>query len=209
MRRHDFLPVFTVGHSVLGEGHFAGILQRQNIDLVLDVRSSPYSRRAPQFNRRRIEHWLEVAGIRYSFGGRTLGGRPDDPSLYDAGQVSYARMAKTESFLSSLRRVAIAARSSRVALMCAEADPIECHRFLLIGRVLNDKAFDVRHILSNGEVESHAHAEQRLLAAVGLLQPDIFDQRNGALSAAYSIQASRVAYVLPHRTTNLNSLDYL
>lgn len=188
-------PVFTVGHSVHTDAAFLALIRRHDVTNVLDVRSSPYSRRAPQFNRQSLHQFLDSAGIKYSFGGRTLGGRPTDLAVYLAGQVSYERMAVAESFIASLRRVAVAARSSRVALLCSESDPIECHRFLLIGRALSTRAVEVQHILSDGELESHGHAEERMISALGLQQGEIFDHAD-VLMSAYSAQAARCAYAL-------------
>lgn len=191
-----FLPVFTIGHSAHPPAHFASLLQRHLVDWVLDVRSSPYSRRAPQYNRPTLKGWLDQAGIRYSFGGGPLGGRPADPAMYRARQADYERMAQTESFRNGLRRIASAARSYRVALLCAEADPIECHRFLLVGRALAQGSFDVRHILPNGELESQRAGEQRMLDAVGLRQPEFFEEAADVLAEAYYAQAGRVAFTL-------------
>jgi uncharacterized protein (DUF488 family) len=187
-------PVFTIGHSGLSEDHFLALLRKFAIELVIDVRSSPYSRRAPQYNRSDLTRWLHVAGIAYSFAGKSLGGRPDDPDLYECGRVSYRKMAQTKAFASSLRRLGTLTLSTRVALMCAEADPIQCHRFLLIGRALTGKTVDTQHILGNGTVERHDVGEKRLLQIAGLAQSELFDPRGEAVAQAYEIQESRVAY---------------
>jgi uncharacterized protein (DUF488 family) len=194
MSRNTAFPVFTIGHSLHGDDRFLSLLVRHSIDILLDVRSSPFSRRAPHFNRPSIKGRLANVGIVYSFAGRTLGGRPDDESLYEQGRVSYERMAVTRSFVAGVRRIAVAARSNRVALMCAESDPIECHRFLLIGRALQEKSVEVSHILPNGELEAHAAGEERLLRAVGLAQTGLFQETGDAISEAYARQTARVAF---------------
>jgi uncharacterized protein (DUF488 family) len=191
--RADVSPIFTIGHSVHSDAAFLELLHRYDVTNVLDIRSSPYSRHAPQFNRQNLQRFLDTSGIRYSFGGRTLGGRPTDMALYVSGQVSYEKMAMAESFVVSVRRVAVAARSARVALLCSESDPIECHRFLLVGRALSIRAIEVQHIISDGRLESHSQAEERMISTLGLQQRDIFDHSD-VLMSAYRAQAARCAY---------------
>lgn len=189
-------PVFTIGHSLHSSERFFELLAMHNIGVLLDVRSSPFSRRAPQFGRPELVASSRQAGIRYSFGGLSLGGRPTEPAFYDNGRANYERMASAPAFRTGIRRIATAAKASRVALLCAEADPIECHRFLLIGRVLS-KFVDVQHILASGQVEPHRRAEERMLAAVGLAQPGLFEGGSNALETAYSAQSARMAYTKP------------
>jgi uncharacterized protein (DUF488 family) len=202
-----FRPIFTIGHSLHTADVFCRLLLRHEIEIVLDVRSSPYSRRAPHFNRSSLQSLLRDVGIRYSFGGRTLGGRPQDDRLYQYGQASYDLMAATESFLASLRRVARGAKSSLVALLCAEADPIECHRFLLVGRALHARGLDVQHILPNGVAEPHADGEYRMLVATELAQADAFSDNTDALALAYQRQAARFAFVKPSQPYPFRQLE--
>ena len=187
-------PILTIGHSALSEGHFLALLQKFSVELVVDVRSSPHSRHAPQYNRPNLAEWLREGGISYSFAGKSLGGRPDDPTLYESGRVSYTKMARAKSFISSLRRLVALTVTTRVALLCAEADPIQCHRFLLIGRALTQKAIETQHILGNGSLEPHEVGEKRLLHTAGLIQPELFDPRGEAIEKAYDFQESRVAF---------------
>jgi uncharacterized protein (DUF488 family) len=133
-------------------------------------------------------------GVRYVFAGRMLGGRPNDPSLYEYGHASYRRMAETSTFLDGLRRIAVLARKSRVALMCAESDPLECHRFLLVGRALFQKRMILQHILSDGSVERHDEGERRLVRLTGLAQSELFGSTGSVIAEAYSVQESRVAF---------------
>jgi uncharacterized protein (DUF488 family) len=192
-----FLPIFTIGHSTHSAERFVALLQAYAIDVVIDVRSSPYSRRAPQFGRPTMKRWLDASGVQYYFVGRALGGRPDDSTLYENGRVSYDRMAASANFLTGLRRVARAARVCRVALVCSEAEPIECHRFLLIGKVLHQNGLSVFHILPNGEAESHSACENRLISAVNLVQSELFRPQADTIAEAYILQSSRVAFTLP------------
>lgn len=186
--------VYSIGHSLLSKARFIARLQEYGIQVLLDVRSSPSSSRAPHFSRPVMKEWLGEVGVIYSFGGRHLGGRPSDPGLYERGQVSYDKMAATPGFTAALRRLLRGAKRSRVAIMCAEADPIECHRFLLIGRYLSAHAVPILHVHSNGAAESQSEGETRLLRELGLAQSDFFKPSIDALHAAYRAQASRVAY---------------
>lgn len=188
------LPVLTIGHSRHSEPEFLERLRAYSVDVVLDVRSAPFSRWVPHFNRPALREWLRRANIQYSFAGRTLGGRPSDESLYEFGRVSYEKIAERPSFVLGLRRIAAAARTHHIAIMCSEADPIECHRFLLIGRRLAERSVDVFHVLASGEAEGHTVSETRLLTAAGLAQSEIFSPSADALGEAYARQASRVAF---------------
>jgi uncharacterized protein (DUF488 family) len=192
--------VFTIGHSDLGEAYFLRLLRINEIDLILDVRSSPYSRRAPQYNRAALAQSLEAARVSYTFAGKSLGGRPPDPSLYVSGQVSYPRVASSHAFLQSLRRLARILPHNRIALLCAERDPLECHRFLLIGRALAIRGVNVEHILSDGSLESHTQGESRLVRLTGLSETSSAGNSDETLTRAYAVQESRFAFREPPRT---------
>jgi uncharacterized protein (DUF488 family) len=207
MTGQSFSPILTIGHSLHSESQFINFLHRHDVSLVIDVRSSPYSQHAPQYNRPSFEHWLSLAGIGYKFAGAVLGGRPADHNLYEGGQASYERMALSSEFLSGLRNVARFAKGARPVLVCAEADPIECHRFLLISRILSEKGMEVRHILPSGNVELQGETEERLMNATGLLQTGFFEGGTRNLSDAYAIQSSRFAYTIPRPGTGLTIDD--
>jgi uncharacterized protein (DUF488 family) len=121
---------------------------------VADVRSAPYSRYAEQFNQRELRAAIVEAGLQYVFFGRELGGRPADESLYDAaGHVDYRRVSRTEPFRAGIERVRRGAARYRVALMCSEEDPTDCHRRLLVGRVLRQEGVEVLHIRGDGHLD--------------------------------------------------------
>lgn len=146
-------PIWTVGHSNHDVAWFLRLLQRERIEFVVDVRSYPYSRHAPQFNREPLERALRSAGIGYVFLGEALGGRPSRGEHYDDdGHALYGLMAQEPDFVAAVERVRAGARSYRLALLCSEADPRECHRRLLVGRVLTRADVELRHILRDGSV---------------------------------------------------------
>lgn len=187
--------VFTIGHSTHALPRFVDLLRKHGITAVADVRSAPYSRFNPQFNRETLAEALAAAGIRYVFLGEELGARSKDPSCYDNGRVRYQRLATTEAFKEGLDRVVRGAGEYRIALMCAEKDPLECHRTLLVGRALVERGISVQHILSDGRAETHEFTMQRLLDAVDLPSQDLFRSREELLTEALARQEERIAYV--------------
>lgn len=163
--------VFTVGHSNHSTDDFLALLAGHRIGAVADVRSAPYSRFAPRFDREALAAALRGAGVAYAWLGCALGGRPDDPACYDNGRVDYARVAGTNGFRRGIERVLAMAEARRVALMCAEKDPLDCHRTLLAGRALDDRGVAVAHILADGGLEPHMRTMDRLIAKFDL-RPD-------------------------------------
>ena len=130
------------------------LLQGHEVESVADVRTMPFSRFNPQFNRQSLERDLHASGIRYLFLGEELGGRPDGDRFYDPeGHVLYGRMAESPRFESGLARLVERAERSRVAIMCSEENPSGCHRFLLVARVLHDRGVEVVHIRGDGSTE--------------------------------------------------------
>ena len=190
-------PVFTIGHSNHPPDAFLDLLRAHGIEEVADVRSSPYSRHAPQFGRDALERALEDAGIDYQFLGAELGGRPADRSCYgEDGRVLYNLVAESDPFDAGIRRVARAADERRVVLMCSEKEPLDCHRTLLVARALDARGVAVEHILADGVVESHSDAMDRLLDAVKIPRNgDMFWSRDDAIAEALDRQARKAAYV--------------
>lgn len=188
------LEVLTIGHSNLTLEDFLRLLVRHGITAVADVRSVPSSRLHPQFNREELSEALEQAGIAYSFLGKELGGRPRDPSCYVNGQVQYRLLALTEPFQKGIARVLTGAQKYRIALMCAEREPLHCHRALLIAPALEKAGASVLHILADGNIEPHRDTMNRLLERFGFTQDDLFRSREELVEEACARQQERVAY---------------
>ena len=190
-------PVFTIGHSNHSLDAFLALLRANGVEEVADVRSSPHSRYTPHFSYRALSEALEDAGIGYVFLGGELGGRPRDRSCYDAdGRVDYERVAQTDAFDDGIRRIVWAADERRVALMCAEKEPLDCHRTLLVARALVERGVSVGHILADGSVEEHTAAIERLLAAFKMSpHGDMFRSREDTIAEALDRQAKKVAHV--------------
>ena len=190
-------PILTIGHSNHPPETFINLLLRHGVDEIADVRSAPYSRYASHFNHDNLQPALEEIGIGYTFLGGELGGRPVDPSCYDAdGRLRYDRVAETDLFDDGLRRVIRAADERRLALLCTEKEPLECHRTLLVARALNDRGVAVAHILADGSLEEHDIAMARLVD-IHKLPPDgdMFRSRADVIAEALDRQARKFAYV--------------
>jgi uncharacterized protein (DUF488 family) len=188
--------LFTVGHSTHSIAHFVGLLAGQQIEAVCDVRSAPFSRRNPQFNKEPLQAQLRSAGVSYVFLGRELGVRSANPAHYLEGKVQYRLLAQEPSFHEALQRIRTGAATLRVALMCAERDPLACHRTILVCRALRAPDLDIQHILTDGTLESRAAAELRLMAMLNIV-PDMFHDEADCIERAYDAQADRIAYVRP------------
>ena len=171
----DSTPViFTIGHSNHTEEVFLGLLARHRIDVLADVRSHPYSRYNPHFNRESLQQAVKGAGVRYLFLGEQLGGRPDDPESYDrAGHVLYWRVAESPVFLEGIERLERGREEYRVALMCSEEDPAVCHRYLLVSRVLTERGVGVEHIRGDGAAQSQRDVDRVSGVGQGMLFADL------------------------------------
>jgi len=190
--------MFTVGHSSHTTEHFIALLAAHNISAVADVRSSPYSEYSPQFNSEAIQQNLRDANIEYVFLGRELGARRTEEDCYVDGQAVYDAVRSLPAFRSGLHRVLEGIEQYDLSLMCAEADPLACHRTILICPELKRLRPDMRimHILADGSLESHEEAEQRLIR-LHRLQPELFGEltsMSGLIERAYDMQAQRIAY---------------
>ena len=159
--------VLTIGHSNLAADRFIALLKNAAVTAVADVRSVPFSRWCPWFSGKALAERLAREGIAYTALGDALGGRPRDPALYCDGVANYAAMAATPEFRAGLDRVVDAMARRRVCLMCVEREPLDCHRFLLVGRALAERGLAPGHILADGKIEPHAATEQRLLELAG------------------------------------------
>lgn len=171
------LVLHTVGHSSHSFEAFLDLLRNHHIELVADVRSSPYSRHAAQFDKETLESRLLAEGLSYRFLGHVLGGRPQDPRYYDPeGYVLYDRIAASPAFTQEMTGLLQHAIHVRTALLCAEEDPRECHRRLLLGRVAGERGYEVLHLRGDGRVQEEAliAREERFQVTKGQLS--LFDQ---------------------------------
>ena len=191
--------IYTVGHSSQLIEEFIAPLNRHGVEVVADVRSRPYSARFPHFSKEPVRASLSAAGIGYVFLGRELGARREEPECYVDGQASYDKIAKLPAFAAGIERVLAGAQRYRVALMCAEKDPLTCHRTILVCHELKKHGVLIKHIRRDGALEDHEQAEQRLveeeLGSLG--QADMFATAHGfseILEHAYAKRAGNIAH---------------
>ena len=186
--------VFTIGHSTHPQDWFIALLGQHGITAVCDVRSMPYSRLNPQFNRARLKEALRACGISYIFLGKELGARSEDPSMYENGKVQFDRLARTDLFREGLDRVLKGTKEHRIALMCVEKEPIDCHRTILVARQVVAQGLAVQHIHAGGRIESHTQVIDRLKLRHGLPDSDLFRSSEQMVAEAYRLQEERMAY---------------
>ena len=190
--------IYTIGHSKHPINRFIALLQQHCVEALADVRSTPYSRFNPQFNKEKLQAALAAAGIRYVFLGEELGARSRDPSCYDeGGRVSYAKLSLTEAFRRGIERLLTGMQQHRIAIMCAEREPLECHRTILVSRELEKAGVPVTHILQDGSLEPHRQTMIRLASDLKLTSTDLFRTRDELIEDAYEMQGSRIAYIRP------------
>jgi hypothetical protein len=206
------MDLFSVGHSNYEIDVFISLLQKHGVTAVADVRSHPYSRFLPHFNRTALQESLTREGIRYVFLGRELGARPSNQDCYADGKAVYERIAATEAFHEGVQRVLKGLKKHKLSLMCAEKDPLTCHRAVLVCQHLRHFDLNINHILKNGDLESHSHLEERMLTKHGFTefaeahqeqaQLSLFAQgdnslptREECLEKAYKLQGDEIAYV--------------
>ena len=186
-------PVFTIGHSNLEIGKFVALLKQHGIQAVADVRSSPYSQYNPQFNREALQRILQEQDIAYFFLGEELGARRSERECYLEGRADYELISQSPAFMRGIERVNQGASKMRIALMCAEKDPIDCHRSILVSPHLRRHGLQVLHILPDGSLEDHAQTEQRLLQLFALEEKDFFRSSQESVAQAYKMQGEKVA----------------
>lgn len=187
--------LFTVGHSKHSAGAFVALLKKHDITAIADVRSDPYSKFNPQFNRESIQNVLGEHTISYVFLGQELGARRDERECYVDGKARYDLIAKTPAFARGLERIRNGMRTHRVALMCAERDPVTCHRMILVTRHLRSASSAISHIREDGTAEPSHQAEARLVELFFPDGRDLFRSRHDLVEEAYDLQAARIAFV--------------
>lgn len=168
---HD---IFTLGHSSHSLEDFLALLQRHGITALADVRSKPWSRHVPHFSQDALKAAVTTTGITYVFLGKELGARPDDPDCYVDGKVSYTKLAQRPVFAEGIRRLLEGREKFRIALICAEKDPADCHRAHLVAPALVAAGASVLHIHADGHLETHETWQHRVTAADMPEEPDLF-----------------------------------
>lgn len=186
--------LFTVGHSTHPIEVFVGLLKQHGITALADVRSHPYSRHFPQYSQEALKAALAREQIAYVFLGKELGARSENPACYRQGKVQYELLAKEPQFAVGLERLRTGMERFRIALMCAEKDPLDCHRAVLVARRVYESGTPVEHIHADGHLEKHAEMEARMLDLLKMSDADMFRSREEILVDAYRIRGEQIAY---------------
>ena len=188
--------IFTIGHSTHKLEAFIALLKQHNITAVADVRSQPFSRWQPQFNRDALAASLKQEGIHYVPLGKELGARRDEKECYVNGQAVYEKTAGLPLYHKGINRILKGAKTQTIALMCAEKEPLDCHRTILVCRTLRPHNLTIHHILADGTLEAHADTEKRMIEMLKIT-PDLISQdfeEKDLIERAYTELGKQIAY---------------
>lgn len=184
--------IYTIGHSNHEIVDFVALLKKHNVDVVLDVRSTPYSKRYPQYNQEELRLVLESHGLDYQSYGLWFGARQPDPEYYTPeGWLHYKAFTQSGTFDQGVRNLDLCiTQSHSPALLCSEKDPFECHRAIMVGRALSLKGYDLRHILADGSILVQAELDRKMLDKYfpNRDEGSIFDLIEGSLSVEDMLQ---------------------
>lgn len=155
--------IYTIGHSNQSQEELLDLLRKYDVNCIVDVRSVPASKYSPQFNLEILKPFLRNNKVQYLHFGDEFGARRTD-CIDDTGQVDFEQAVQTSAFQHGVERLQYGLEKGfRIALMCSEANPLECHRFSLVSRYFNDNGYDVQHILKGAELASHKALEQEMI----------------------------------------------
>jgi len=177
--------IYTIGYASFSIGDFIDTLRNHDITVVADVRSAPYSRYKPEFIKEKLSRALTEWNIKYLFLGNHVGARVEDPGCYVNGKLRYGLLKESDNFRKGIDRILNGMKDERIALMCAEKDPVNCHRTFLVCRTLRAYPIEIFHIQEDGSLEEHSDTEKRLLRLYDLDHPDIFRSEQERIDAVY------------------------
>ncbi len=187
------MEIYTIGHSTHTIENFIKLLEKNGINYIADVRSSPYSKYSPQFNREALKSELEKKGIKYVFMGNELGARRVESEVIEPnGKVNFEKVRKLDSFKNGIMRLKTdIEKGFKIAVMCSEKDPFECHRFSLVCYSLQKEGLKIGHILEDGSILENAELEKRFLSKV----PDLFRTKEQEIEDGYKLIENKIAFV--------------
>lgn len=192
--------IHTIGYSGIKMNQFIDLLTKNGIEVICDVRSVPYSGARPEFSRRQFKSELNKHGVRYKFMGHLLGARPEDERCYQGTTAKYKLIARSAFFAEGKKRLEDGVTKTQIALVCSEADPIECHRAILVCRHLDILKSDIRHIHGDGSLETQSELEDRMLDLYSDLPPKMLRDDKAAkavLPEIYEKVASGIEFRIP------------
>lgn len=163
-------PVYTIGHGNRKIADFISLLKTYNIQYLVDVRSKPYSAYNPQYKRENLKASLEENNIVYVYMGDALGGRPSNQSCYTNGRVDYTKVKEQPFYKLGIERLKTAyAKDVSLAIMCAEANPYNCHRSKLISTTLAKEGVGIIHIDEKGYLKTNESVMKEIYPPVNPL----------------------------------------
>jgi len=187
--------IYSIGYATHTIESFINTLKKFNITAIADVRSLPYSKFKPEFNRENLKQALINNGIEYVFLGNNIGARIEAPECYKNKKADYHLISKHPLFQKGVCRILKGMKKYSIAIMCAEKDPINCHRTILICKHLKNDNIKIIHIIDSNTTENHTETELRLMKLYQLDQPDLFINDSERLEEAYNRQWGKIAYV--------------
>ncbi|UTY23688.1 DUF488 domain-containing protein [Treponema denticola] len=196
--------LYSIGYSSYNIEVFINILKSMHIDAIVDVRSSPYSRYKPEYNKETLKQKLLDNNIYYVFLGSELGARSEDDTCYIGDRADYSRISKTDNFKKGVNRLINGLEKYTIALMCAEIDPLRCHRNILVCRSIRKYNVNISHILDNGRIETNDSAETRLVSEYSMNKNDMFMTEEEVIESAYDRRSLEIAY---KRSNNDNEYE--
>ena len=187
--------IWTIGHSNLTETNFINLLRIHQIEVVADIRSTPFSRFAPQFNQADIRASLQNAEIQYIYLGDTLGGRSSDDLDYIDNQVQYSSLRNKHGYLKNIEKVINIARSKKLALMCTEKNPLDCHRSILVSRDITKLSeLEIIHILDENEKVSQSELINGILRSDQKIQFSLFEENSKTIEEILEKYEKKIAF---------------
>lgn len=187
----------TIGYGNMQLDEFINLLLVTRVNYLVDIRTTPFSKYKPAFNKQNLQEALLKKGITYLWLGDSLGGRPSDDSCYfENGTVDYVKTSQTEAFKAGMEKLLDLRIPYNVAIMCTEKEPSECHRFLMVSRVLSEKGYDVTHVLGIKKYVLQKELEKKIMNIHygENIQMTFFSDDDDILSNSYLKQSEKFAY---------------
>lgn len=186
--------IYTTGYAGHTIPSLVQLLQAIGITVLADVRSTPFSGRRPEMDKPALMQALRDGGMRYIFMGEQLGGRPRNPKLYRAGKIDPQALLAHEGYKTGVARLIAGAAEHTICLLCAERDPISCHRGLYIAESLQEAGMQVRHLIGGEQPEDHQATRARMAELVNMEHADLFASENARLTMAIEHMREKIAF---------------
>ncbi len=188
--------LYTIGYSGFDIDNFLLALKKYSIGALVDVRTSPHSAYYTIYDRENIKNILNRENIFYLFLGKELGARPEDGALYTRHIADFKKISNSESFIEACKRIRQGIEMFPICMMCAEKDPINCHRTVLVANAFRNRYPEVSifHIHSDLKIERQDRIDRRIMALYNLEQEHLFKDYETRKIEAYSLREKDIAF---------------